>query len=534
MHSAETEPLIAATKHTAYCDFLSKIVAPATLQAVKKAIHALPLTFQSLPATFVYPHRLALDDERCRKIETSLYDISRYIHAGSSGSIIENRYRELSIAINDPYDSPNQKKEYQLYAIRIMNRYGVTDKFAKMVSPSEHQPLSANTPEADRSTIVIAEGSQKNLQELLNELAHLDTEVEKWRQLAEKRNMPVLQTQCQKILRIVFKIFYFLFTIFGSGSGFLGGSRITDIVAGRDEVPEAVTYLCGFLGYLCWVFLFLSYRDSVQAISLSCRSIFIILFSAFTALPSALFAGINMQKIIDSFLSSAPEILKMLLPYLAQFSSFSANLVLNLGIIDLLLNIPRQISRFTHGVRLRNFGEFSLTSLSLGVAAGVGMAGVIPYISSSNLLPHVNLPGIVNLLLCVFGDLPSAMLGAVCLFSGAEPWAIFTNPQYRWAGRLSGLILGVIAPIIFFGFNVDIIEKEDGALHSLNHTVLYWFIQMLAGLGNFMAYSNLGLYIQNIFGEREIPPLFPPTRQEASEDSDSTPLLSNHSGESLA
>ncbi|MSP52939.1 MAG: hypothetical protein EXR81_01635 [Gammaproteobacteria bacterium] len=508
----EQESLITSRADEApFCNFLRNIVAPATQKAIANAISA-------LPQTLLYPHRLALDQERCQKIETSLYNISRYIHAGTSGADIENNYAKLYEAVNETTDISSQKQEYQHYAIRMMKRYGVTDKFAKMVMPAENEPLidsqvnNAATPSFNQDQLAL----QKNLYSLFLELRELDTEVKQWTSAAEKRNMQVLQTDCQKIMRIIFKIFYFLFTIFGSGSGFLGGTAVPQILSGHDDAPDAVKYLCGFLGYLCWVFLFLSYRDSVKMISFTCRSVFIIIFSAFTALPSAFFAGSNMTKIINSFLKSAPETLKTIMPYAAQFSSFSSNLALNLAVTNLLLAIPKQIYKFTQGVRRP--GEVGLTITSLMVSTGVGLSGIVPYISFKNLIPYVNLPGIVNLLLCVFGDLPSAMLGVVCLLNGAEPWGVFTNPQYRWAGRLSGLVLGVIAPIVFFGFNKDSIVKEDGELHALNHQVLYWFIQMLAGLGNLMAYGKLGLYIQDMFGEQKIPPLFPAI-QGASDNS---------------
>jgi hypothetical protein len=498
----ECQPLIPRVQQDAYCNFLSKIVAPATQAAVANVI-------LSLPQTLLYPHRLVLDQKRCRKIEVSLCDISRYIHAGTSGADIQNQYDNLYQAVNSGFDISTSRQDYQLYAIRMMKRYGVMDKFAKMVVPAEDDTLLTENGALNIPSLTEAQqATQKNLEELFAQLGSLDKAVEAWIIAAKERNVLVMQTLCQKILRLIFKIFYFLFTISGSGSGFLGGLRVPGIL-GYEDAPDWLKYICGTLGYFCWVFLFLSYRDSVKIVSFTYYGVAKILFSAFTAAPSALFAGINMEKIVATFLMSAPEIIQTIAPYMAQFSSFASNFALNLGVTDLLLNIPRLVSKFTHGVRFRNPAEFGLTSASLMISAGVGVAGVLPYISFSNLIPHVNLPGIVNVLLCVFGDLPSAMLGAVCLLTGAEPWGVFTNPQYRWAGRLTGLTLGVIAPLVFFGFNADSIVDEEGALHSFNYKILYWFLQMLSGLGNFMAYGRLGLYIQDIFGAQATPPLFP-------------------------
>jgi hypothetical protein len=510
-------PTGASQTEANFCNFLRKVVALATQDTLAGIIKSLPTkaTLGAILPTLLYPHRMALDPRRCADIERSLYLISRYIHAGEGrADNIAAAYSQLYKAVNGNSSIEDSGTEYQKYAILMMKRYGVGYEFAKMVKDAEDIPLLTEQFEAQQQPSSITADQtteQKNLQKLLAALAQLDTCVESWQDAAEKKEMQALQTECQKILRIIFKIFYFLFTICGSASGFLGGARVPEILSGHDDVPHPVKYLCGFLGYLCWVFLFLSYRDSVKMISFTYRSVFIIIFSAFTALPSALFAGSNMEKIIDSFLDTAPEIFKIVIPYAAQFSSFSSNFALNLGVTDLLLAVPKQISRFTHGIR--HPVEAILATISLITAAGAGVAGIVPYISSKNLIPHTNLPGIVNLLLSVFGDLPSAMLGAVCLINGTEPWAVLTNPQYRWIGRLTGLVLGVIAPIIFFGFNADSIEDEAGPLHMLNFKVLYWFIQILAGLGNFMAYGKLGLYIQNMFCAPPIPPLFPPSSQ---------------------
>ena len=534
-------------------DFIIKRIGPSTLAAAKQAV-------SDIANTILYFGRLNSKRDRCSVIEEVMEILAVYNRTGTAQrETIDEAYKMLLYAIYfGNKDKDNEIEFYAGYAARIAERNGLVQVLAMFIAPlrpdQDKIKLISTSPEIPEQDKPL----HNSLAAFVSTLAPFSKAFSDCIAAAEQSDVREQKTCCDKVIRYAFVSFYLAFTLVGSGSGAKGGLSVPSTLYPQlgaptadhcltDGVPDVITSLCGLLGYLCWVCLFMLHRDSVEhlkwkgenrretAVMISKNSA-TILFSAFTSLPSALFASVNMAYLVNCFMSNGPAVVQTMLPSAAQLGSFSINLILNISIVAMILNLPNVIRNYTKGVH--GLLPRALTALFLGTAFGVGLAGTIPYFSKGNPLPAflgINPSPNVNMALSIGGDLPSGMLGSLCLLSGASPLGIFTAPQYRPLERILGVILGLTATLVYYKYIDDMFTGHDAVLNPLNHPIIRWIAQILAAIGNFMTYAPLPAALVKKYGPtKAIPPLIPllipngqhhPSTPNVNEDEDALLLV---------